>query len=348
MIDRHVLTFALLVVLVAVGLGSCAEERDDGGTYVQYVGQTMGTTYSVKHESTNGANLQPMIDSALEEVNMALSTYIPESVISQFNQNGSLEVPLNSRSEHFRRNLEASMDIHRRSEGAFDPTVGPLINAWGFGWEGRKPEAPTQEMLDSLVSLVGLTSLTYSVSGDSLYVGASVENMVLDMSAIAKGYGVDVVAELIEEKGVKDYFVEIGGEVRTRGVNQSGNPWVIGISRPEAGAAPTDFFAKVKLSGKSMATSGNYRNYYTVEGRKVWHTLNPVTGYPEENPVLSASIVYDNCMVADAMATACLVLGAERCMDFVQGLGGAAYLIVNHPDSGTVVRQTGFENYIAN
>jgi len=201
MTERCLLTLSLIVG-VALGFGSCAVESDDAIKYVQYVGQTMGTTYSVKHESNNGEDLQPLIDYALAEVNMALSTYIPESLISQFNQNGMIKVAIDRRSEHFRKNLDASSDIHRRSQKAFDPTVGPLINAWGFGWEGRKPEAPNQEMIDSLLSLVGFARLTYSISGDSLYVSTSVENMVLDMSAIAKGYGVDVVAELMEAKGI--------------------------------------------------------------------------------------------------------------------------------------------------
>ena len=167
-------------------------------------------------------------------------------------------------------------------------------------------------------------------------------------AAVDVNFQVPFVAQLIEERGIEHYFVEIGGEVRTKGVNPSGNTWTIGISRPNPEAAPMDFAAKVSLTGKSMATSGNYRNYYTIDGRKIWHTLNPVTGYPEENPVLSASIIYDKCMVADAMATACLVLGAERCLDFVQEIGGGAYLIIDDGESGTVVKQTGFENYIAN
>ena len=338
---------ACLIWVLAMMISSCAPDKAGQQNYIQYTGKTMGTTYSVKLKSV-GEDLQPGINKALEDVNMALSTYIPESLISRYNQSGRLDIKIDALAKHFDKNMNASLEIYEGSQGAFDPTVGPLINAWGFGWEGRQPMPPSKEVVDSLLNLVGMSGLIYHTTGDSLHLKAAKPGMQLDFSAIAKGYGVDVVAELLEGQGVGDYFVEIGGEVRTKGMNPLGQEWIVGVSTPDEKSPPTAFYTKVTLSGQSMATSGNYRNYYLVEGQKVWHTIDPVTGYPEQNPMLSASIVHDNCMEADAIATACLVMGAEKCIEFVKSKDAAAYLIVNDGEDGMRVVKTGFDKYLIN
>ncbi|WP_421875345.1 FAD:protein FMN transferase [Marinoscillum sp.] len=264
-------------------------------------GQTMGTIqYNVKYLGEDVPNYKRAIDSILIAFNQSLSTYIPNSEISRLNTTGSLVNP----SETFMDVLNQSKFIYEATDGAFDPTVGPLVSAWGFGAD-RKPTIPDSLAVDSLRQIVGFNKMVIesNVSMDS--------SMYLDFSAIAKGYAVDLVAEFLEGKGFENYMVEIGGEVRAKGQNDQNEIWKIGIEDPLVAIDEQRLLAIVQLKDRAMATSGNYRNYYQVGERTIAHTIDPRTGYNTTHNLLSASVFAYDCMTADAYATAFMVLGVE-------------------------------------
>lgn len=270
---------------------------------IEFVGQTMGTSYSIKYLDEQGRNFQGEIDSLLDAFNLAHSTYDPESEISRFNQQGILRYE----SPFFYPVLERSKEIYQKTGGAFDPTIGPLVNAWGFGPD--KSRSPNKEVVDSLLQFVSFDSIFF----DSVAACKMRKGMMLDFSAIAKGYGVDVVAQFLMERGVEDVFVEIGGEIYCHGLNERGEPWRVGVSYPSYEYEQQQVVqAIVPLFDRAIATSGNYRNYYEVDGVKYAHTIDPVTGYPVQHSLLSASVFAPDCMTADAFATAFMVMGMEK------------------------------------
>ncbi|MBM3918541.1 MAG: FAD:protein FMN transferase [Sphingomonadales bacterium] len=265
-------------------------------------GATMGTSYFVRYTGDSVWGLQSSIDSVLLQVNQSLSTYIPDSRISRVNQS-----PVGGKVDgHLRVNFLKSVEINRQSGGAFDPTVGPLTEVWGFG-AAKSLKLPDSSTIDSIRPYVGMA--IFSLKGDSLL--KVHPKARLDMSALAKGYGVDQVAEYLLGRGIQNFVVEIGGEVRAQGNKSKGNPWTVGIEKPQSGAGRI-VQRTLLLSNRSMATSGNYRNFKEVWGRKIVHTLNPDTGYPIENDLLSASVLAEDCMTADAWATAFMVMGFEK------------------------------------
>ncbi len=279
------------------------ESRVVEGKKVELEGRTMGTTYSVKYLDEEERNFQPKIDSLLEAFNLSLSTYIPESEISRFNR----EALLKYESTFFYPVLQRSKEIYEKTGGAFDPTVGPLVNAWGFGPEGRQD--PSAATIDSLKQLVNYDSIFF----DTVAVCKMMKGMKLDFSAIAKGYGVDVVAGYLLEQGIENLFVEIGGEVYAHGINDRGNPWVVGVNYPTTDIEKQQTaMAIFPVINQAVATSGNYRNYYEKDGVKYSHTISPTTGYPVTHSLLSASVIAPDCMTADAYATAFMVLGTEE------------------------------------
>ena len=328
--------------LFALPLLFLACRAENKASYLSIEGQTMGTTYHITYADSLGNNYQFEVDSVLREVNMALSTYIPESLISRYNRNDStLRIhPQDVLSRHFINVHHAAERVYYRTGGAFNPQVMGLVNYWGFGYTPKRAVTQVDSLkVDSLMAdMVADFTLMLDVEGHVL---KPKRGMQLDFSAIAKGYGVDAVALLLEAKGVRHYLVEIGGELRSRGLNAKGQPWVVGISTPKDGAAVDEFQAYLKISGRSMATSGNYRNFHEVDGRKYAHTINPKTGYPELNSLLSATIVAEDCMSADAYATACMVMGVDSAMlllEAVPGLDG--YLIYSDAQGQMQVRQT--------
>ena len=270
---------------------------------IEFVGQTMGTSYSIKYIDEDGRNFKEEIDSLLEAFNMAHSTYMPESEISRFNREGILRYE----SPFFYPVLVRSKEIFSKTEGAFDPTIGPLVNAWGFGPEESR--SPAKAVVDSLLQFVSYDSIFF----DTVSVCKLKKGMKLDFSAIAKGYGVDVVANYLKERGIYDLFVEIGGEIYCHGLNEGGEPWRVGVNFPTYDQTEQEVAqAIVPLYDRAIATSGNYRNYYEVDGVKYAHTIDPATGYPVQHSLLSASVFAPDCMTADAYATAFMVLGLEK------------------------------------
>ncbi|GAO28163.1 FAD:protein FMN transferase [Geofilum rubicundum] len=222
-------------------------------------------------------------------------------------------------------------------------TVGPLVNAWGFGFQNRSDIS--DELIDRLLLLVGMDQVW--LEGERVL--KKQPGVMLDGAAIAKGYGVDVVADFLAQKGITNYLVEIGGEVVTAGINSRGIAWRIGIDKPvdDTTASQREFQMIIEVSGRALATSGNYRNFYMEDGKKYAHTIDPRTGYPVEHSLLSASIIAPSCMEADAYATACMVMGLEASKDLINRLPDVEACFIYHTDVGDEVFLTeGFETMV--
>lgn len=315
---------------------------------VQHVlsGETMGTYYNIRYLSTDKSVRKQTIDSLLVEINDELSTYIPTSTISMVNDTvGELEIDVSKR--FFIENFMLSDDLYQLTGGAFDPTVMPLVNYWGFGYEPKRAvtQVDSQRITD-IMDAVGWDKLNFELTPSGLRIDKG--HAQLDMSAIAKGYAIDVISEVLDEYRLEDYKIEIGGEVRARGYNVKGTAWLLGVSRPEYMADEGDFVEYVALSNAAMASSGNYRNYHEVNGRKYGHTINPSTGYPEMNDLLAVTVIADDCATADALATACMTLGYERALYLIENLNGVSACFFRG-DSGGGVKKTysdGFIQYV--
>ncbi len=313
----------LYTLLSAVGFSGCQQQTSEcrvadppDATFHRLTGKTMGTTWHITYADTLVRDHKPTIDSILERINEEVSTYIESAVISRFNQSEK-GVPVHgAEHEHFLLNLKAAREAHLATDGHFDPTVMPLVNYWGFGYTGKnKVEKIDSQQVAMLLDLVGMERITLI---NSSFLSKDSPGVQLDFSAIAKGYAVDQLCRYFDQQGVVHYFVEIGGEVRTHGRNPLGRIWTVGISRPEKEAAPNDFFMKIELDNKALATSGNYRNVYEVNGVAYFHTIDPATGFPKRDRLLSASVVADDCTTADAYATALMVMGLEAARAFAK------------------------------
>ncbi len=320
--------YPVILVLVVFIVWKYRESKKPALRFVEITGTTMGTIgYSVKYFSESGENYDTEIDSLLKVWNLSLSTYIPSSEISRFNTGDTC---FHFESEYFLPVLKASREVFEVSGGAFDPTVGPLVNAWGFGPD--KSMVPDSSRVDSLLMMVGFDKITF----DKVKLCKAIPGIKLDFSAIAKGYAVDVVAEYIASKGIKDFMVEIGGEIVCRGVKPGNALWRTAIEDPTVQVYEREILAVAELSNKAVATSGNYRNYYVHEGKKYAHTIDPVTGYPVFHSLLSASVFADNCMIADAYATAFMVMGFDKaCAVLEKNESLDAFLIYRNED-GTI------------
>lgn len=343
--------YLLAILATILGLFGCQSSAGPShsaqSSYLKIRGETMGTYYQITYRDSLERDLQPGIDSLLLAINEEVSTYIDSSVISRFNQSVD-GLQLTGTERHFIINLMKSREVHALSEGAFDPTVMPLVNYWGFGYTGKNPVTRVDSLeVGRLRRLVGLSRITGVDSLGPSMLRKPDPGMQLDFSAIAKGYGVDQVGAYLESHGVKDYLVDIGGEALARGLSPRGAAWRIGINLPSEEAGLADLYSSVEIRDKALATSGNYRNLYESNGVKFSHTINPFTGFPERRYLLSASIVADDCMTADALATTCMVLGLERSRELIEGLSGVdAYLIFSAEDGSMAVwASTGMAAY---
>jgi len=309
--DRNKKSRIYLIVLV-VAIFVVYTYRQNQPQEITVRGTTMGTiAYNIKYLDKDKRSFKRQIDSLLVDFNQSLSTYIPNSDISMFNKKGAA----NFNYPYFYDVLKASKEIYNETDGAFDPTVGPLIDAWGFG-DGELI-GPDSLQVDSLLQYVGFDKITF----DSKGVSSARQGMKLNFSAIAKGQAIDVVGDWLSSQGIENYMVEIGGEVRTMGKNLNKELWVIGIETPDESRVG-GLFDAIQLENQGMATSGNYRNYRIIDGQKVAHTIDPKSGFPKMQTLLSATVLAPNCMYADAFATACMVLGLES----------SKALIANDPD----------------
>ena len=297
-------------------------------------GQTMGTTYHIKvvpADSKKTSDLKEKIEKRLEEINKSMSTYRKDSEISRFN---ALKIPRQrfKVSRDFAQVIMESKKIYRLTGGAWDGSIYPLMNLWGFGKSERKNRLPKKEKIASLLRDVGFDNIDLV---DGRYLLKKKASISIDLASIAKGYAVDKVAELIRKEDIKNFLVEIGGEVYASGVRKDGKQWRIGINRPRK-EAPYDVIYKiVTLKDKAFATSGDYRNFFEVKGKRYSHILNPKTGYPAANGVVSVSIIADTCAFADGLATAVMVMGRKKGLELVNGLDDAECLIVVQDKKGS-------------
>ena len=292
-------------------------------------GFIFGTYYNICYKSKE--NLQHKIDSTLKSVDNSLSPFNKRSVITAINENRDTIVDA-----QFSEVFALAQEISNATDGAFDITVAPLVNALGFGFkQGITVDSIT---VDSLLQYVGYKSVELT---DSKVIKQHPQTM-LDCSAIAKGYGCDRVARMLESYGVKDYMVEIGGEVVSKGKNNKSKQWSIGISKPTDDKSGTinELQEILHISGKSVATSGNYRNYRYEDGRKLSHTIDPRTGYPVAHTLLSATVIANDCATADAYATAFMVIGIEKAIEICKQKEIDAYFIYSTPEGGISTRET--------
>jgi FAD:protein FMN transferase len=297
------------------------------GPYISIAGFTQGTTYRITYQSPTNDSLylKDEIDALLARFDLSLSSYIDTSNLSLINRNVTdLADPW------LEEVFTEAKRVYELSGGAFDITVGPLVDAWGFG-PGQKLEM-TQEVVDSLMQFVGMDKVAIVNSR----VIKKIPGMRIDVNAIAQGFSVDVVCEYLSGLKIRNYLVEIGGEIRTRGESPRGDDWKVGIDKPVEGSVlpGQNLQEVVRLAGKSLASSGNYRKFYDVEGEKVVHTIDPSTGYTKPSNLLSVTIITDECMTADAYSTTCMVLGLEESKVFVESLDGVEALFIYTDEDG--------------
>jgi len=306
----------------------------------------MGTTYHV----TAGVYPdqvpveQEDLEYVLSDINRSLSTYIPTSLISRINASRDTS-ETHVLDLHFLTVFRHAKEIYEATQGAFNPAVGPLVRAWGFA--GKEPMEMDSSKVAELQRLVDFSAFELIGTGRPA-LKKHLAGAELDFNAIAKGYAVDEVGRLFEGAGINDYLVEIGGEVRARGHHPDGRTWRVGIEKPLVGER--DIETVVELSNVSLATSGNYRNFYVRDGHKFVHTINPKTGYPEMNRLLSASVMSPECITADAFATALMVMGFERSVAFAsEPAAPDMYLIAGGDTTAFEIYSTeGFSRFLEN
>lgn len=341
--DTRGFTLVTGMAVVLFFLNACAggAEAPPEADYRQLEGQTMGTYYRVSYADAEGRDFRPEIEDLLAEINQQVSTYIESSTISRFNQ-AEEELVLSPADTHFLANYAQADVVYRETGGAFDPTVMPLVNYWGFGYTEKKPvTAVDSVVIDSLMQYVGFDKVELVREGEQRVLRKELPGVQLDFSAIAKGYGVDAVGELLHEKGIRHYLVDIGGELVGRGKSPRGGSWRVGINVPREEAAFSEIQQAVPLEDRAIATSGNYRNFYEVNDVKYSHTINPRTGFPERSTLLSASVFAENCMTADAYATACMVMGLDSAYQLVNRLGDLEGYFIFSDEAGLMqIRHT--------
>jgi len=298
-------------------------------------GKTMGTTYHIKMVTGvlgSTAGIKDKIDKRLLEINQSMSTYIKDSEISRFNAFERVGEPF-AISEDFWKVIRVGQQLYELTQGAWDATVNPLVNRWGFGAAGKRGTFPTRKEIENLLQDVGFKNIELSADRYLVKHKASVS---LDLGSIAKGYAVDEVARLIRENDIDHFLVEIGGEVLTSGLRIDGSPWRVGINTPRIDAPLNQVYRIVKLSNMALATSGNYRNYFIRDGIRYSHILDPRSGYPVANGVVSASVIADSCTFADGLATALVVLGPDKGIALVDRLAAVECMIVRENKDGSL------------
>lgn len=301
-------------------------------------GRIFGTMYAITYQSSQ--NLRTEIEAELKRFDGSLSPFNDTATITRINRNEDI-VPDSLFTKVFTR----SMEIARETHGAFDITIAPLVNAWGFGF--KQGNFPTDQQVDSLLQLTGYQKVTLSADGK---IHKTDPRIMITCSAIAKGYAVDVIAQLLRKKGVENFMVDIGGEVVVQGTNPKQMPWRIGINKPidDSLAVNQELQTILKISNVGIATSGNYRNFYYKDGKKYAHTIDPRTGYPVQHNILSATVIAHDCMSADAYATSFMVMGLEDAINIAEANPELdAYLIYCNESGKLQTFQTeGMKKYI--
>lgn len=310
----------ILMIFCICLLTGCTEQKQ----YYEESGTVFRTLYRIKYESP--VLLTEKIDAELQAFNLSLNPFNPNSIIAKVNNNEPVEVD-----DWFIDVFNKSREVYENSNGVFDPTAAPMINLWGFGFS--KMDSITPQMVDSIKEFVGYDKVR--LEGRTIL--KEDPRIMFNFSAIAKGYASDVIARLLEREGVKNYMVDIGGEIAMKGVNQHGDCWRIGINKPEDdNSAVSHGIEEIVQPCKAcgVATSGDYRNYYIKDGRKYAHTIDPRTGYPAGQSILSATILAEDCMTADAYATACMAMGLSEAKEMAEKLSTIEYFIIYADEDG--------------
>ena len=296
----------LWVALLALGTIGILARHNRAVPYQTVSGLIFGTVYNITYQYDS--NLKAEIEAELKRFDGSLSPFNDTATITRINRNEEI-IPDTFFTNVFRR----SMEISRETQGAFDITVAPLANAWGFGF--KKGAFPDSAMIDSLLDITGYPKVSLSADGKVIKQDSRI---MLSCSAVAKGYAVDVIAQLLEKKGIGNFMVDIGGEIVARGENPKKELWRIGINKPidDSLAVNQDLQTILEITDLGLATSGNYRNYYYKDGKKYAHTIDPRTGYPVQHNILSSTVIAKDCMTADALATAFMVMGLEEAEAF--------------------------------
>jgi FAD:protein FMN transferase len=297
----------ILIGILFIFFISCKRAGTD---YMRIGGFVQGTTYHITYQNIPKKDLQPEIESLLADFDMSLSVYQENSVISKINRNEPGVRP----DRHFIKVYKKSIEVNHNTGGVFDVTVAPLINAWGFG-PSEKNSIDSIEV-DNLLKLVGMEKV--KLSGNKLI--KDHPGITFNFNAIAQGYSVDLVAEYLEKYGIRNYLVEIGGEIKAKGKNPKNDTWKIGIDKPvENNNVPgTSLQSIIQIEDHSVATSGNYRKFIEKDGKKFSHFIDPFTGYPAYSNLLSVTVVADDCMTADAYATALMIMGFDKTKKFLE------------------------------
>ncbi len=308
----------ILLLFISAIIASCNETEK----FYFNEGYIFGTSYHISYQANQDCHVE--LVEQLNLFNKSLSTYDKESTISKINQNTSFQID-----SFFRICYLKAKEVSNYTNGAFDLTVAPVVNAWGFGFD--ETNTADSALIDSLMQYVGYEKI--KLVGDQLI--KQYPQTMLDASAIAKGQGVDVASNFLEAKGVENFMVEIGGEVRVKGRNKKGELWRIGIDQPieDPSAKNRQLQDIISLHNKSLATSGNYRQFYIKNGVKYSHTINPKTGYPARSSLLSASVIAEDCITADAFATAFMVMGLEKSIALQQTLEGIEIYLIYAKDN---------------
>lgn len=326
---KRIINGIFLLILI---IGTAFIIRQHNDTPYQYdKGMIFGTVYNIKYQYDK--DLKDDIEKELMKVDNALSMFNSQSIISKINTNRDT-IPDSTFMEVYSK----GMKIARNTGGLYDITVAPLCNAWGFGF--KKSENVSKETIDSILQFIGYDK--FSVADGKII--KKDERCMLDCSSIAKGFGCDMVARLFKKKGITNYMVEIGGEVMANGLNNRGEVWRIGINKPieDSLCINNEIQTIIKVENSGVATSGNYRNFYIKDGKKFSHTINPITGYPVNHSLLSATVVADDCMTADAYATAFMVMGTEKAKLYADTCSEikAAYFISDNGNGGYKIDYT--------
>ncbi len=312
---------SFLFIVLSITIFSCKKS----GEFYKIAGETQGTTYHMVYEGEH-PDLKKQVDSLLHVFDMSLSTYEPYSTISKVNQGNNVEVD-----ELFIKMFNKAKEVTEHSGGAFDITVGPLINAYGFGY-GKQETEIDSALIDSLLQFVGMNKV--KIVDNKLI---KEDNRIqISGNAISQGQAVDFIADFFQKQGIRNYMIEIGGELAVKGL-KDGKKWRVGIDKPYEGndIAGQDLQTILAITDKAVATSGNYRKFYVKDGKKYSHSIDPHTGYPAFQNILSATIIADDCMTADAYATACMVSGLEKSKEIIRNNPGLdAYFVYSDEETG--------------
>lgn len=328
-------TNLFIIFILSLTLTSCQENAK----YIYNKGFAYGTMYSIIYQSPDGKDYQEEITEKFQEYTMIFSPYETESTISKVNKNEEVKLE-----PEFIACFKRSMEISTITNGAFDITAGSLVNAWGFGPEERKKMTP--EIVENLKLITDYRKIQLKNNR----VLKEIPEINIDMNAISKGFTSDLIGDFLKKKGCKNYMVEIGGEVVAKGKNAKQKTWTIGICKPDEDilVSTNDLQAKLQLPNLAMATSGNYRNFYVENGKKYAHTIDPKTGYPVEHSLLSATVLANDCMTADAFATAFMVLGMDLGIEIARQVQGIDVYFIYADENGKnqVYMSEGFGQYL--